>query len=346
MVQKLDNLQTEALRLGVYHSSEAGGARRSAKELSAAAGFAGKVCDEIGIAVSELASNLLRHAGGGRITMSIVKNNGTVGFHVEAEDDGPGIANINQVLADGFSTAGGPGLGLGSINRLMDEFEVFSQPKHGTKVVCCRWLRKHKDSVRLSPLEIGVATRALAGGNCNGDDFVIRRWDESLLVGVIDGLGHGAAASQAAKAARFYVENHYDLPLLGIFRGVGIACRGTRGCVMALARFDWGAGRVTFGSVGNIETRVIGVSAPLNFMVHRGIIGVNAPDPHVTEHSWSIDDILLIFTDGIITHWSWGDFQDLESLPAQQVAQKLLRSLARENDDATIMVIKKVADVH
>lgn len=344
MAQKLDNPQAETLRLGVYHSAEACGARRYAKELSAAAGFAVKVCEEIGIAVSELASNLLRHAGGGRITMSIVINNGTIGFHVEAEDNGPGIVNINQVLADGFSTAGGPGLGLGSINRLMDEFEVFSQPKHGTKVVCCRWLRKYKETVRLSPLEIGVATRALAEGNCNGDDFVIRRWDESLLVGVIDGLGHGAAASQAAKAARYYVENHFDLPLLGIFRGVGVACRGTRGCVMALARFDWGEGRITFGSVGNIESRVIGSSAPLNFMVHRGILGVNAPDPHVTEHIWNSDEILLLYTDGIITHWSWKDYQELESLPAQQIAQKLLRSLARENDDATIMVVKKALD--
>ena len=76
------------------------------------------------------------------------------------------------------------------------------------------------------------------------------------LVGVIDGLGHGQFAHRAAQTARQYVENHFDLPLDQIFRGVGRACRATRGVVMALARFDWGQGRLAFASVGNIAVRV------------------------------------------------------------------------------------------
>ncbi len=67
------------------------------------------------------------------------------------------------------------------------------------------------------------------------------------------------ASSPTARrwTARQYVESHYDLPLPAIFRGVGRACRATRGVVMALARFDWDQGRLSFASVGNIEVRVL-----------------------------------------------------------------------------------------
>ncbi len=138
----------------------------------------------------------------------------------------------------------------------MDELDITSRRGNGTHIVCRRWLREHRPSVRPCPLAFGVATRPRRLSQVNGDAFVVSQWAESALVGVIDGLGHGQFAHRAAQTARQYVENHFDLPLDQIFRGVGRACRATRGVVMALARFDWGQERLSFASVGNILVRV------------------------------------------------------------------------------------------
>jgi serine/threonine protein phosphatase PrpC len=187
-----------------------------------------------------------------------------------------------------------------------------------------------------------VATRPRQPGADNGDAFVVKQWAESALVGVMDGLGHGQFAHRAAQAARQYVESHFDLPLDQIFLGVGRACRATRGVVMALARFDWGQGRLAFASVGNIEVRVSPGAARFPFAIRRGIIGLNAPKAMVTEHPWPPDCVLVLHSDGLRTHWSWQDFPGVADQPAPALAQEFLRLLAKEDDDATVIVVRKV----
>jgi serine/threonine protein phosphatase PrpC len=196
--------------------------------------------------------------------------------------------------------------------------------------------------IRPCPLAFGVATRPRQPGAENGDAFVVKQWAESALVGIMDGLGHGQLAHRAAEAARQYVESHYDQPLDQVFRGVGRACRATRGVVMALARFDWGLGRLTFACVGNIEVRVFPRSEPFHFIVRRGVIGLNAPNAVVTEHPWPSDHMLVLHSDGLRTHWGWKDFPDAADQPAPALAQELLRSLAKEEDDATVVVVRQV----
>jgi hypothetical protein len=133
------------------------------------------------------------------------------------------------------------------------------------------------------------------------------------------------------------VESHFDLPLDQIFRGAGRACRATRGVVMALARFDWGQGRLAFASVGNIEARVFPSSEPFPFSIRRGVIGLNAPNAVVTEHPWPPGHVLVLHSDGLRTHWSWKDFPGLADQPAPALAQEFLRLLAKEEDDATVV---------
>jgi len=259
-----------------------------------------------------------------------------------SHDSGPGIADVEQALADRFSTAGTRGTGLGAVNRLMDELDITSEHGRGTRVACRKWVRQHPSSIRPCPLAFGVATRPRRHGEDNGDAFVVKQWAESALVGVIDGLGHGPFAHRAAQAARQYVESHFDLPLDQIFRGVGRACRATRGVVMALARFDWGQGRLAFASVGNIEARVFPGSELFPFAIRRGVIGLNAPNAMVTEHPWPPDHVLVLHSDGLRTHWTWKDFPGLAEQPAQALAQEFLRLLAKEEDDATVIVVRKV----
>src|SRR5262249_22570478 len=153
-------------------------------------------------------------------------------------DQGPGIADVSKALTDGYSTAGGLGLGLGTVNRLMDEVQIGAGPCGGVHLVCRRWVRGARSGVVWERLAFGAATRSCRFLPENGDTFVFKRWDRFALAGVIDGLGHGPLAQRASQTARQYVEQHFDLPLDKIFLGAGRACHGTRGVVMALARFD------------------------------------------------------------------------------------------------------------
>jgi anti-sigma regulatory factor (Ser/Thr protein kinase)/serine/threonine protein phosphatase PrpC len=323
----------------VLHPDSVGVARRAARALAETLGFAPTACEEVALAVTEIATNLVRHAQGGKLILTSLAAEGRPGLQVESLDQGPGIRDVEQALADGFSTAGSRGAGLGAVNRLMDELEITSVRRHGTRIVCRKWLREHVASLRSCPLTFGAATRPRRHDEVNGDAFVVKQWAESLLVGLIDGLGHGQFAHRAAQAARLYVDAHFDLPLAQIFRGTCRACRATRGVVMALARFDWGREQVAFASVGNIEARVFSQVEPVRFFLRRGIVGLNAPSPVVTEHRWPPGNVLVLHSDGLSTHWGWKDFPGLPNQPADVAAQALLRTLAKAEDDATAVVV-------
>ena len=327
----------------VFSSSDLIAARNAARALAAAIGFDETAREEVALAVSELASNLVKHARGGQLTLTPLAQGGRAGIQIETVDSGGGIADVDQALADGFSMAGSLGYGLGTVNRLMDELNITSHqgPGSGTRIVGRRWLREQTGSPTPCPLAFGVATRPHPHMAENGDAFVIKRWGEHALVGVIDGLGHGQFARRAAETARQYVESHYDQPMEVIFRGVERACRATRGVVMALTRFDWGRARLLFASVGNVEARAWGNSEPMNFILRRGIIGSNAPLPVVTEHRWDSRGVMVLHSDGVKTHWRWENFPDLATASATVVAQQLLRALAKDDDDATVVVVKQ-----
>lgn len=332
-------------RLLISHLSDAGEARRLAKAMAIELGFGTRESEEFAIVVSELASNLVKHATTGELMLTPLEEGGRLGIRIESLDNGPGIADIDQAITDGFSTTGSLGYGLGAVNRLMDGFEI--QPrfdgKTGTQITCLRWRREHIQITGGCPLSFGVATRACRNMELNGDAFVIEQRYKFALIALIDGLGHGQFANHAAQAARQYIEDHYDQPLEALFRGVGRACRSTRGVVMALARFDWKMDpiKLNFASVGNIEARVFGGPTSMNFIVHRGVIGLNAPSPVVTESRWDPDHVMVLHTDGLNTLWRWNDFPELAGASAAHTAQHLLQELAKDNDDATVVVARK-----
>src|ERR1035437_9346836 len=215
----------------ILHPSSVGAARWAARALAESIGFAPAPCEEIALAITELATNLIKHAQCGKLTLTPLADGGRVGLEIESCDVGPGIADVEQALADRFSTAGTRGTGLGAINRLMDELDITSERGRSKGIVCRKWVRQHPSSIRPCPLAFGVATRPCHAAADNGDAFVIKQWTESALVGVIDGLGHGQLPPRPAQAARQYVGPFFDLPLAKIFRGAARPCRATRGVV-------------------------------------------------------------------------------------------------------------------
>jgi len=122
-----------------YHIAQA---RQAATALAREIGFKQVPVYYVATSVSELAGNLFVHATrGGMITLAAVKREGEIGIEVIAEDDGPGIPDVELALQDGFSTSGGLGYGLPGVKRLMDEFEIRSTAGGGTRILARKWQR-------------------------------------------------------------------------------------------------------------------------------------------------------------------------------------------------------------
>lgn len=112
---------------------------QKSRTLAAHIGLSGNDQVSVVISVSEIARNMLLYAGQGRITLKPVEQNQKKGLKVVAQDRGPGIADIDLVMQDGYSTGGSLGLGLSGAGRLMDEFEINSQPGEGTTITMTKW---------------------------------------------------------------------------------------------------------------------------------------------------------------------------------------------------------------
>src|SRR3954469_9242530 len=129
---------TTAVRLTVSSRVDAERACRSARALARELGFTAADAECLSLAVSELAPNLVRHADGGELRLAIVEGARGRGVEVESRDAGPGIADVDLALEDGYSTTGGLGSGLPAARRLMDEFAIASDDR-GTRVVARKW---------------------------------------------------------------------------------------------------------------------------------------------------------------------------------------------------------------
>lgn len=116
-------------------------ARQKGRDLALEVGFSGSDLAVIATAISEVARNMIVYAQRGEVILSVAQKDGKRGIVVVARDTGPGIANIEQAMRDGFSTGKSLGLGLPGARRLMDEFEIVSEVGKGTVVTLKKWAR-------------------------------------------------------------------------------------------------------------------------------------------------------------------------------------------------------------
>ena len=113
--------------------------RQAVRQRAVELGFSLVEQTKLVTAASELARNLVQHAGGGIVTVKTENDGGRRGVRVIFEDHGPGIENTELAMRDGYSTAGGLGLGLGGAKRLSNDFQIESVPGKGTRIVIARW---------------------------------------------------------------------------------------------------------------------------------------------------------------------------------------------------------------
>jgi serine/threonine-protein kinase RsbT len=128
-----------ATQVAVATHADIVAARRAGREMAERMGFRPVDCAQIATAISELARNICLYAGTGRVHLRALDAGGRPGIEIVAEDEGPGIADPELAMRDGYSTSRGLGLGLPGTRRLMDEFEITTKPGVGTTVCARKW---------------------------------------------------------------------------------------------------------------------------------------------------------------------------------------------------------------
>ncbi|HEY6123006.1 MAG TPA: anti-sigma regulatory factor, partial [Steroidobacteraceae bacterium] len=221
-----DRIRSTQQRHVIDDASKVGEARRAAHTL-ANFELTADIADKVAIAATELANNLLIHAGGGELLIQTLGNDEAMVFELLAIDRGRGMDNVAKCLTDGYSTAGTPGTGLGAVKRLATDFDIYSVPDEGT-IVMARF------GAGL-PANYGAVSLPLEGEVDCGDGWCLRTHDEGLSLFVVDGLGHGTFAAEAAHAAiGAFKDNPFAEPKDIMVRANGLMSK-TRGGSAACA---------------------------------------------------------------------------------------------------------------
>jgi len=319
--------------------SLAGEARRASVNCAEQIKLSESESGAVAIAVTELATNLVKHAGGGKIISETIAGDGAKGVRVVAIDKGPGIRNIAGALEDGYSTAGSSGTGLGAVRRLASHFEIYSLPQTGTCIVAEFWARK-KMPVTKDALRVGAVSVPLRGESVCGDGWMVKSNSAIAKVLLVDGLGHGAYAAEAAREAERVVAESKSASPTEILSDCHDALKKTRGAAAALSFVDREQGTLSFAGLGNISAVLAGPEGTRGMASHNGTLGHQMHRIQEFQFPWNSNSVLIMHSDGLSSRWNLEDYPGILNKGPAILAAVLYRDFARERDDVTVLVAK------
>ena len=335
----------DTVAVPVAEPSQVGEARRIASALAVRSGLDEVARGKVALAASELAGNLARHAKGGELVISAIARESVAGVEFLAIDRGPGMADFRRCLADGYSTAGTPGTGLGAVARLADEFDAQTAVGQGTVLLARIWdAPPEPPSPRHGPaLEVGSVCLPVAGERECGDAWAMLGTSTArALIIVADGLGHGplAAAASGAAVASMRAGGEGASPS-EVLSACHRALRGTRGAADAVGLVDRDRREVRYAGAGNISGTVISADARHGLVSLPGIVGVDVRKVQEFAQPWPPGSLLVMHSDGLATHWKLDRNSPLASKHPGVIAGVLYRDHARGRDDATVVVARE-----
>ncbi len=342
--------------------------RTAALGLADRLGFPAARADQLGLAVTEVASNLHKHAAEGSLWLGVNRDGDPPGINVVTIDTGPGMPDMAAALRDGHSTAGTLGIGLGAIQRLADFCDLYSRPGRGTAL-----------AARFKPVLAG-GTTLLAGGTTPpyppdhggaarppvpprggaarppvpprwaglirpiigetecGDAYGAVQLGDTVTAVMCDGLGHGPlAAAAAAAGVTAFLEDPAGDPatLLGRMHR---RMSGTRGGAVGVVQL--GGSTARFAGLGNIAASVLGQGRRKSMISIPGIAGVQARTIRQFDYELPPGAAVILHSDGISARWEAAALPGLEARDPLLIAAVLLGEAGIHRDDAGILVLK------
>ena len=326
----------------VSELSQAGEARRKVAAYADDLKMSEARLGEIALVTTELATNLAKHAKHGYILAQQIGQPEKPGLRVMGIDKGPGIGDIPRALSDGHSTAGSMGTGLGAIRRVPNHFEIYSLPGSGTVISAEFWQSASNPACRHHSLEIAVLSEPIRGEDECGDGWSWRSTVDTVLLMVVDGLGHGILAAEAAREAERIFSGSKSLSLAAILNDTHDGLRKTRGAAEAIAKIEPEKGLLSFVGVGNISASIVSPRSSRSMASHNGTLGMTTERLQEFTCPWDKESVLIMHSDGLATRWDLKQYPGIWSKTPSVIAAVLHRDFYRQRDDVTVLVAKTV----
>ncbi|RAI44210.1 ATP-binding protein [Rhodoplanes roseus] len=325
------------IRVPVTENSQVSEARRTAAERAERHGFGSVDAGRVALATTELATNLIKHAGGGDILVGGFEEPDGAGIEVLALDRGRGIDDLSACREDGYSTAGTNGHGLGAVFRQAHTVEVVSWRDLGTGLMARFEPGTPPRANKPSRSAWGVVSVPMDGETVCGDGWTVSRDGTTLTLMVADGLGHGPAAADAANEAVRVFGRHQGHRVATVLDYIHGGLRATRGAAVSIARIAEETGAVEFGGIGNVAGAIVTPTATRRMVSLPGTAG------HVARKIQSFDyqrddGIVVLHSDGLGSSWSLDRYPGLLNAHPTLIAAVLYRDFWRHRDDVTVLV--------
>jgi anti-sigma regulatory factor (Ser/Thr protein kinase) len=324
----------------IEDSSQVGLARRLATDSASRLGLPDELIGKLALIVTELGTNLIKHASGGQILFRALDGEPT-GVEILSIDKGPGIHNFNRAFEDGFSTAGSPGNGLGAVARLSAEHFCYSFPGRGT-IIGAR-VTSGGTPPDNQYFEVGAICCPIKGEEECGDSWVVIAGQTGIRAVVVDGLGHGPLAAEASEAAIRVARESPELGPADLIERASHALKATRGAALAVADIDRFGGTVRFAGVGNISGAIADQGKMRQMVSHNGTAGGQLRRLQEFTYPWTASSILLMHSDGLTARWSLDTYPELAAQHPSLVGGFLFRDFTRGRDDVTVLTVRNKA---
>ncbi len=188
-------------------------------------------------------------------------------------------------------------------------------------------------------MQIAAAKRAYKNGPHCGDQASYWQRGSVVILCMVDGLGHGKPAEEAALAAVDYVARHHSLPLHDLFAGCDKALRRTRGVAMGIALVDQNAETLTYAGIGNTRAVIFG-SGTISLRGDWGIVGAGYRKLCPETLSIHPGNLVILYTDGIKERLDFSGYHGALATDLDRFAEQILLDGGRETDDAAVLVFR------
>lgn len=303
-------------------------------------GIAPARLNALDLIVAEMTSNLFKYSDDGELLMGIFPNGGNPYVELISIDNGPGMINPSRMMQDGVSTSNTLGHGLGSMKRMSDVFELYSQIGWGTialsRVYSDPEKVKEKHQIVMRPIVVYKP-----GEKTSGDGFVYKKTDKYLKMMLADGLGHGPEANKAVNEAANAFKVFPDYSPTETIRFIHNDIKKTRGAVINIVGYDFARRVWTSAGVGNIAARMFGPVSFKNQMSYNGIVGHNIPNT-MNDQEYAAEEYnqVMLCSDGIKTRIELSRYPLMYRYDLTILAAAIYKDHARRNDDMSVVIAK------
>jgi len=320
----------------VADATQVGDARRRIGLLAQENGADELLQGKVALVITELGTNLARHARGGQMLATVATQGPSSALQIIALDRGPGMHDIARCMADGYSTGGTRGTGLGAVVRQSDGHDLVSYSGVGTIHVChFRLVQAAEAAVPFAFIRV-PAPGELVCGDGGANDFRPNGSTHMLA----DGLGHGPMAAEAAdEAVKAFAPNSAARPA-ELIRAIHDNLRKTRGAAVAVAQIDRVQKTLHYAGIGNIAGTIVSLSRDQPLVSFNGIVGHEMRRVQEFTHPWPDGAALVMHSDGLSARWDLRKNPGLIQRHPALLAATLFRDHRRDRDDATVLVTR------